>query len=94
MSLLGRIFDFIKGLFTRPGLNDFLHKYQAKAIDVIENLAKAHDSQGLDLWWDDAFAQFKGLVQADIKNVHDNWLTIALSLAYEIYKAEKEGHQA
>lgn len=92
MSVLGRIFDFIKGLFTRPGLNTFLKKYQSEAIKVIENLAQVHSGQGLNEWWDQAFAEVKAMVTADGKNIADNWISIALNLAYEVFKAEQGGH--
>ena len=88
MSLLGRIFEFIKGLATRPGLHTFLQKYQAEAVKVIENLAHVNSGKGLNEWWDSAFSEVKAMVMADGKNISDNWVSIALNLAYEVYKAE------
>lgn len=90
MSLLGKIFDFIKGLVTRPGLHTFLQKYQAEAVKVIENLAQVNSGKGFNEWWDAAFTEVKAMVTADGKNVADNWVSIALNLAYEVYKAEAE----
>jgi hypothetical protein len=89
MSLLGKIFDFLKRLATRPGVHTFLQKYQQKAIEVVERLAAVNSGQSFDAWWDQAFAEFKALVEADGKAVHDNWLAIALNLAFEVYKAQR-----
>ena len=92
MSLLSKIFDFIKGLVTRPGLHTFLQKYQTEAIKIIENLAQVNSGKGLNDWWDTAFSEVKAMVTADGRSISDNWVAIALNLAYEVYKAEVAGH--
>lgn len=90
MSLLSKIFDFILGLATRPGLHTFLKKYQQAAVEILERLAAVHDGKGLNEWWDAAFAEVKALVTADGKNISDNWIAIVLNLGYEIIKAQSE----
>lgn len=92
MAVLGRIFDFIKSLFTRPGLHTFLKKYQVVVTQKLEELATLHDGQGLNDWWDTAFSEIKALVQADTHNIKDNWIAIIINLGWEIVRAEQEKH--
>jgi hypothetical protein len=90
MSLLSKIFDFIKSLVTRPGVHTFLQKYQQKAIEVIERLSEVNNGAPLDKWWDSAFSEFKAMVQADGHELHDNWIAIALNLGYEVFLGHKQ----
>jgi hypothetical protein len=90
MSFLNKIFDFIKGLATRAGLNTFLKKYQKLAIEQIEKLAETNSGKPFDEWWDEAFAAVKAELQKDGATFKDNWVAIALNLAYEVFKADKE----
>lgn len=90
MALLSKIFDFIKGLMTRPGLHTFLEKYQHTITTKVEELAQVNSGQGLNQWWDSAFAEIKAMVTADGKSVADNWLAIAINLAWEVVKAEQQ----
>lgn len=92
MSLLSRIFDFIKGLVTRPGLHTFLQKYQSEAVKLIEQLAHVNSGKGFNDWWDQAFSEMKAMVTSDGKSISDNWVAIVLNLAFEVYKAEVAGH--
>ena len=93
MSIFSKVWGFIKSLVTRSGLNDFLKSYQSDALAIIERLADVHSGEGLHQWWDEAFAEMKAKVQADTENVKDNWLSLSLSLAYEVFKGEKEKEQ-
>lgn len=89
MSVLSKIFNFIKSLVTRAGLDVFLKKYQAAAIQIIAELATVNSGAGFHEWKDQAFEKFKTMLVADKVDIKDNWLTIALSLGYEVFKAEK-----
>lgn len=90
MSILSKIFNFVKTLVTRAGLDTFLKKYQAAAITIIEELSTIHDGASFHEWKDEAFEKLKGMVAADGKEIKDNWLTISLSLAFEVFKAQQE----
>jgi len=89
MSVLSKIFNFIKSLVTRAGLDVFLKKYQAAAIQIVAELAAVNSGVGFHEWKDAAFEKFKAMLIADGVAIKDNWLSIALSLAFEVYKAEK-----
>ena len=90
MSVFSKVWGYIKSLVTRSGLNDFLKSYQHDALEIIERLSEVHSGAGLHEWWDDAFDEMKAKVQADAKGIKDNWLSISLSLAYEVFKGEKQ----
>lgn len=89
MSLISKIFSFIKTLATRAGLDTFLKKYQATAIQVVEDLAIVHSGVGFHEWQSVAFEKFKTLLEADKVEIKGTWMTIALNLAYEVFLAEK-----
>lgn len=90
MSLFSAIWDFIKGLATRPGATTFVKKYQQKAIEIVERLAEVNKEVGLNVWWDQAFNEVKAMVQADGHDFHDNWIAIVLNLGYEVFLGQKK----
>ena len=83
MNIFERVFQFLKHLVTRPGFQDFLAKYEQQAVELIMKLAAIHNNAGFAEWKDEAFAQLK----ADTGELHDNWIAIAIHLAYETFKA-------
>ncbi len=90
MALFSAIWDFIKGLLTRPGLHTFLKKYQTVVIHKLEELAEANSGQSFNDWWDSAFGEIKAMVTADGANIRDNWIAIVMNLAWEVIKAKQE----
>lgn len=90
MSVFGKVWNFIKTLFVRAGLDKFLKKYQQKAIMLIGELAEVRSGQGLHEWWDEAFAAVKAEIEKDTSQWRDNWVAILINLAFEVIKAEQE----
>jgi hypothetical protein len=87
-NIFSKIGDFFKHLFikVRPGLEDFLRKYEQLAIEEVRKLSEVHGCAGLHEWRDEAFAALKAAVEKDLKDVADNWVSILLHLAYESIK--------
>lgn len=86
MNFFKKVFDFIKGLFTRPGLDKFLSKYIEVGIQVVSRLALVNNNQDFHLWKDEAWAEVKRITG----EVKGNWIAILVALAFEQIKA-KEG---
>lgn len=86
MNIFQRIFDAIKHLIQRPGLKQFLAKYEETALVLIVQLATVNNNAAFNEWKDQAFTELK----AATKEVHDNWIAILIHLAYESFKAQQE----
>lgn len=80
---LSKIWNFLKGLLTRPGLQQFLAQYMVTAVKVLSDLAKVHSNEEFHQWKDAAFVELQR-VTGEIKG---NWISILIGLAYEELKA-------
>lgn len=81
------IFSWIKNLFTRPGLNQFLQKYIEDATALVASLAMVHSNQEFHQWKDLAFAK----ARERYGEGKDNWIAILIAFGFEAYKAKLEG---
>ncbi len=79
------IYNFLKGLFTRPGMQAFLQRYMDDAEKLIEDLATKHDNAGFYNWRDEAFE----LAKERYNEVRGTWITILLNFAYEAYLSRR-----
>lgn len=86
MNFFKKVFDFIKGLFTRPGLDRFLSKYIEVAVEVVSRLAFVNNNEDFRLWQDEAWKE----VQRLTGEVKGTWIAILIHLAYENIKAKSE----
>lgn len=86
MNFFKKVFDFIKGLFTRPGLDKFLSKYIDDAVDIVSRLALVNNNQDFRLWQDSAWKE----VQKATGELKGTWIAILIHLAYENIKARSE----
>lgn len=88
MNIFSKIWGFLKSFFSRarPGLEGFIQKYQQLAEDEVWKLFQSHDGAGLHLWWDTAFAAVKAQVIKDLPQVADNWISLLVTMAYEVIK--------
>jgi hypothetical protein len=84
MNIFQKIFEAIKGFISRPGFKTFIAKYDKQALDLIAQLASVNNNAAFGTWKDQAFAQLK----ADTGEIHDNWISILIHLAYETYKTQ------
>jgi hypothetical protein len=85
MGFLSKVFSFIKGLFTRPGLDRFLDQYLGVAKDVIQQLMDADPETNFHTIKQEAFHRLKAITG----QLRDTWISIVLDLAYETLKAKR-----
>lgn len=88
MSILSAIGNFFKRIFSRPGLQDFLQKYEDLARKEVGELADINNGKDFHLWKDEAFNAIKAALIADGKNIHDNWISLLMHFAFEEIKAK------
>ncbi len=86
MNFFKKVFGFIKGLFTRPGLDKFLSKYIEVGMEVVSRLAFVNNNADFHVWKDEAWAE----VQRITGEVRGNWIAILVALAFEQLKAKQE----
>lgn len=79
-----KIFDFLKHLVTRPGLQQFLQKYEQQAVQLVTELASVHNNADFKVWYQEAFEK----AQADFNETKGTWISILINLAYESFKAK------
>lgn len=84
-NVFTKVFNFIKGLFVRAGLDQFLQAHIDLAVSTLAQLMAVNDNAGLHEWRDQAFASLKAQLRTD----KDNWLVILIHLAYENLKARQ-----
>lgn len=89
MSLLTKIFNFIKGLVTRPEFHKLLEQNMALAVELLTALLAVHDGAGLHSFRDEAFAKLKAALQSQGKQLTDTLITVLINLAYETIKARQ-----
>ena len=80
-----KLFDWLKKIFTRPGLQPFLAQYLALAVEVVTELAKVNNNAEFHAYRDVAFSKLKKL----LGETKDTWIVILVHLAYEEYKARQ-----
>jgi len=80
------IFNWVKSLFTRPGLQQFLQKYIEDATILVSSLAMVHNNAEFHQWKDEAFAKLK----ERLGEGKDNWIAILVAFGFEAYKAKLE----
>lgn len=80
------IFNWVKTLFSRPGLQQFLQKYIEDATVLITSLAMVHSNADFHKWKDEAFAKAKERYGEG----KDNWIALLIGFAFEAYKAKME----
>jgi len=90
MSVFSKIWNFLKGLISRPGLQQFLAKYMAVAVRLLKDLADTHSNQEFHEWKDLAFRE----LQAITGELKGNWISILIGLAYEELKARNQSSAA
>lgn len=84
MSWFSKVWNFIKSLITRPGLDRFLAKYMVMAVTLLTDLASVNSNTEFHLWKDKAFIELKRLTG----EMKDNWIVILIALAFEELKAK------
>ena len=85
MSIFSKIWGFLHHLATRPGLKQFLSKYEKLALEEVVKMAKVHSGEGMHAWRDEAWGALKVLTQSD----RDNWVSLLLALVFETIKARE-----
>lgn len=83
MNWFKKLIGWIKGIFTRPGLDQFLSKYWETALAIVANLALINSNKDFHLWKDDAWKK----VQEATGELKGNWIAILVALAFESLKA-------
>lgn len=84
MNIFAKVWNFLKKLVTRPGLDQFLGAYIQLATQIVQQLALVNNNQEFHAWKDQAFAA----VKAQTGQLKDNWVAILIHLAYENLKAK------
>ena len=83
LKFFDKLWKFIKGLVTRPGLQQFLSEWLSFAVKEAEELLKQNNNAGLKEWEQEFFARLK----SKTGEVKDNWIAILVHIAYEELKA-------
>lgn len=83
-NIFSKVWNFFKGLITRPGLQPFLQKHLPLAVSTILDLSRVNSNAAFHVWKDQAFLRLKGV----LGDVHDNWISILIGIAVEELKAK------
>lgn len=83
IKFIDKLWKFVKGLVTRPGLQGFLSEWLDFAVKEAEELLKQNNNAGLKEWEKQFFAALK----AKTGETKDNWIAILVHIAYEELKA-------
>lgn len=90
LNWLKKLFGFAKRFVVRAGLDAFLKRYENIAIEIVKNLFTVNSNQSFHEWKDQAFDQLKSRAALDKKEIADNWVSLAISLAFETVKSSME----
>lgn len=82
-KFVDKLWKFLKGLVTRPGLQTFLSEWLEFAVKEGELLMKQNNNAGLKQWEQ----QFFDAVKVKTGELKGTWITILINLAYEELKA-------
>lgn len=90
MSIFSSIGNFFKKLFgkLRPGLNEFLQKYQKIALAEVTKLADVNSNKDFHEWKDQAWISINSELAGDGKKIAGNWISILIHLAFEEFKQQ------
>ena len=84
-NIFTKILGFFRSIVARPGFKEFVAKYEEQALSIVAQLASVNNNAAFAEWKDQAFAALKR-VAGDAK---DNWVAIAIHIAYETLKARQ-----
>lgn len=89
MSFFAGIFDFFKHFFqkVRPGLPDFLKKYEQLFLAEACKMYLANDKSALINWKSELFGVLKTELIKDFPALADNWIELGIGFAWEAIKS-------
>lgn len=85
MNWLKKVFNWLNGVRVRPGMQEFLGRWQEQALDLVIGLSQTKNNQDFHSWRSEAHQKAKEFT-GEIK---DNWIAIMISLAFEEAKSRK-----
>lgn len=83
--------NFFRTFAVRSDLDHFLGRYLPVAVEIVFELAIVHSRDSFHEWKEVARLRLMSRVRADGLVIRDNWIQIALALAYENLKARGFG---
>lgn len=79
------IWNILKRIVTRAGLDRFIFDHWDEAVDIVEDLARLYPDVPFHQWKDEAWRRIAIATGCE----KGNWITALLTFAYEAFIAKK-----
>lgn len=88
-----QIFNWFKHIVVRPGIQDFLKKWEFLALHVVQDVIVSNPGTAFKDLTSNVFQKLEEAITKEAGTVPGNWITILYSLAFEAFKATQSSGQ-